>query len=81
MLTGRDIKQRGFRMIKIVTVYGSMLIEAMGRTLLLALLGLFFACIIGLFFGLLSVIKNKACNIISQVFVDVVRGGDGWLHH
>lgn len=61
-------------MIKIVTVYGTMLLTAMGRTLLLALLGLFFACIIGLVFGMLSVLKNRACNIIAQIFVDVVRG-------
>ena len=61
-------------MVKIITVYGSMITVAMGRTLLLALLGLFFACIIGLFFGLLSVVRNKVCNIISQVFVDAVRG-------
>ena len=46
----------------------------MGRTLLLALLGLFFACFIGLFFGILGVIKNRICNIISQIFVDVIRG-------
>ena len=61
-------------MIKIITVYGGMLVAAMGRTLLLALLGLFFACIIGLIFGLLGVIKNRACNIIAQIFVDIVRG-------
>ena len=51
-----------------------MLLTAMGRTLLLALLGLFFACFIGLFFGILGVIKNRICNIISQIFVDVIRG-------
>ena len=51
-----------------------MLLTAMGRTLLLALLGLFFACIIGLFFGILGVVKNRICNIISQIFVDVIRG-------
>ena len=61
-------------MIKILTVYGGMLLTAMGRTLLLALLGLFFACIIGLIFGLFGVIKNRACNIIAQIFVDIVRG-------
>jgi His/Glu/Gln/Arg/opine family amino acid ABC transporter permease subunit len=47
---------------------------AVGQTLLMALCGLFFACIIGLIFGMLSVVKNKVCNIISQVFVDIVRG-------
>ena len=61
-------------MVKIITVYGSMLLTAMGRTLLLALLGLFFACIIGLIFGMLGVVKNKACKIFSQIFVDVIRG-------
>ena len=61
-------------MIKIITVYGNMLLGAMGKTLLLALCGLFFACILGLFFGLLSVVKNRACNIIAQIFVDVIRG-------
>lgn len=61
-------------MVKIITVYGSMLAVALGRTLILALLGLFFACIIGLIFGILGVLKNRACNIISQIFVDIIRG-------
>ncbi|MGM9607571.1 MAG: amino acid ABC transporter permease [Oscillospiraceae bacterium] len=61
-------------MVRIITVYGSLLLRAMGQTLLLALCGLFFACILGLIFGLLSVVKNRACNVISTVFVDVIRG-------
>ena len=61
-------------MVKIITVYGYMLLTAMGRTLLLAFLGLVFACILGMIFGLLSVLKNKACNIISNIFVFVIRG-------
>ena len=61
-------------MIKIITVYGGLLLFAMGRTLLLALLGLFFACIIGLIFGIMSVVHVRACNVISQIFVDVIRG-------
>ena len=61
-------------MVKIITVYGNMLLTAMGRTLLLASLGLVFACILGMIFGLLSVLKNKACNIISNIFVFVIRG-------
>ena len=51
-----------------------MLLTAMGRTLLVAFLGLVFACILGMIFGLLSVLKNKACNIISNIFVFVIRG-------
>ena len=61
-------------MIKIITAYGGLLLVAMGRTLLLALLGLFFACIIGLIFGIMSVVHARVCNIISQIFVDVIRG-------
>ncbi len=61
-------------MLQIITNYGTMLLRAMGQTLLLALCGLFFACILGLIFGILSVLKNKVCNVISQIFVDVIRG-------
>ena len=58
----------------IITKYGGLLIKAMGQTLLLALYGLFFACIVGLIFGLMSVIKSKICNVIAQVFVFIIRG-------
>lgn len=61
-------------MIQIITKYGQLLLAAMGQTLLLALYGLFFACILGMIFGMLSVLKNKICNIIAIVFVDVIRG-------
>ena len=58
----------------IITKYGAVLLRAMGQTLLLALLGLFFACIIGMIFGMMSVIKNKPCNVIALIFVDGIRG-------
>lgn len=61
-------------MSQIITVYGSMLLKAMGYTLILALWGLFFGTLVGLVFGMLSVIKNKVCNIIAMLFVDIVRG-------
>ncbi|WP_294829034.1 amino acid ABC transporter permease [Gemmiger sp.] len=61
-------------MAKILANYGGLLMAAMGQTLLLALCGLFFACIIGLIVGLMSVVKNRACNIIATIFVDVIRG-------
>ena len=47
-------------MIKIITVYGPMLLLALGRTLLLALLGLFFACIIGMIFGNIPSLYKEA---------------------
>ena len=61
-------------MARILTVYGGLLLRAMGQTLLLALCGLFFACILGLIFGLMSVLKNKVTRLIAAVFVDVIRG-------
>ena len=61
-------------MITRITQYGELLLRAMGQTLLLALCGLFFACIIGLVFGMMSVLKSKVCRAIAQIFVDIVRG-------
>lgn len=61
-------------MIQIFTDYGPLLLRALGQTLLLTLLGLFFACILGLIFGIMSVVKNRVCNVISTIFVDVIRG-------
>lgn len=61
-------------MIKIITEYGELLLRAMGQTLLLALCGLFFACILGLIFGIMSVLKSRACRVVAQIFVDVIRG-------
>ena len=60
--------------LRILSAYGGLLLKAMGQTLLLALCGLFFACILGLIFGLLSVLKSRVCNAISTIFVDVIRG-------
>ena len=59
---------------KILATYGPLLLAAMGQTLLLALWSLFFACLIGLFVGILSVLKSRVCNIIATIFVDIIRG-------
>lgn len=61
-------------MLTILQGYGELLLRAMGQTLLLALYGLFFACILGLIFGMMSVVKNRVCRAIAMVFVDVIRG-------
>lgn len=61
-------------MTELITEYGKLLLEAMGQTLIMALYSLLFACVVGLIFGMLSVLKNKICNWIAQIFVDVIRG-------
>ena len=61
-------------MVDIFNKYGTILITAMGQTLLLALYGLFFACIIGLIVGIMSVLKSKFCRGFALVFVNLIRG-------
>ena len=61
-------------MAQILSQYGPILLKAMGQTLLLALLSLSFGCILGIIFGLMSVVKNKACNAIALVYVNLIRG-------
>ena len=61
-------------MIAIVQTYGSMLLGALGKTLLLTLLSLVFAMIVGMIFALMNVGKNRACNLMGTVYVDAVRG-------
>lgn len=60
-------------MTGIISSYLTLFLIAMGRTLLLALLGLFFGSILGVFFGLLSVVDNKVCNVISLIYVNLIR--------
>jgi len=61
-------------MVGIMTTYGMLLLSAMGQTLLLALLGLFFGCILGVVFGLASVVDNKVSRLVSTIYVNVIRG-------
>ena len=61
-------------MIQIVQNYWEQLLLALGQTLLLTLLSLFFAFIIGLIFGIMNVVKVKPLNIIATIYVDGVRG-------
>ncbi|MBO4896762.1 MAG: amino acid ABC transporter permease [Clostridia bacterium] len=61
-------------MIEILKTYGPLLSKAMGQTLLLALWGLFFGCILGIIFGLMSVVDNKATKIIAKIYVNLIRG-------
>lgn len=61
-------------MLMILQRYGLMLVAALGQTLLLTLLSLFFAMIIGMIFGLMNVGNNRVFNFIGTVYVDAVRG-------
>lgn len=61
-------------MIAIIETYGSMLLAALGKTLLLTLLSLFFAMIIGMIVALMNVGKNRILNLVGTIYVDAVRG-------
>ena len=49
-------------MIAILQSYSSMLLGALGKTLLLTLLSLLFAMIIGMIFALMNVGRNRVLN-------------------
>ena len=61
-------------MSSIIQTYGVMLMEALGKTLLLTLLSLVFAMIIGMIFALMNVGKSRVFNLIGTIYVDAVRG-------
>lgn len=61
-------------MIMIIQTYGTMLVKALGQTVLLTVLSLVFAMIIGMIFGLMNVGHNRILNFIGTVYVDAVRG-------
>ena len=67
-------ERRHFLLSKILLSYGPLLFQAMGQTLLLALYGLLFACVIGMIVGIMSVLHNKPCRIIAMIFVNLIRG-------
>ena len=61
-------------MIAILQSYSSMLLGALGKTLLLTLLSLLFAMIIGMIFALMNVGRNRVLNCIGTIHVEAVRG-------
>ena len=61
-------------MLKIISTYYPMLLQALGKTLILTLLSLFFAMVIGLIFSLMNVSKNRVLNFIGILYVDAIRG-------
>ncbi len=61
-------------MNQIIDTYGALLLGAMGQTLLLALCGLIFGCLLGIFFGLASVVDNKVSKTIAKIYVNLIRG-------
>ena len=61
-------------MLSIVERYGSMIMTALGQTLLLCFLSLCIAMVIGFIFALLNVSGKALFNFIGTVYVDAVRG-------
>lgn len=61
-------------MLLIIEKYSSMLLGALGKTILLTLLSLIFAMVVGMIFALMNVGKNRILNCIGTIYVDAVRG-------
>lgn len=60
--------------IQIITNYKDLLLEALGKTMSMALLALFFGSLIGLFFGILNTLRSKVAKTIASLYVDIIRG-------
>lgn len=61
-------------MVAIIQTYASMLLGALGKTVLLTTTSLIFAMIVGMVFALMNVGKNRFLNCIGTIYVDAVRG-------
>lgn len=61
-------------MISIIENYSTMLLKALGKTLLLTLLALVFAMAIGMIFALMNVSRSRVFNFLGTIYVDAVRG-------
>lgn len=61
-------------MVAIIQTYASMLLGALGKTVLLTTTSLIFAMIVGMIFALMNVGKNRFLNCIGTIYVDAVRG-------
>lgn len=61
-------------MLVIIEKYSTMLLGALGKTILLTLLSLIFAMVVGMIFALMNVGKNRVFNFIGTLYVDAVRG-------
>ena len=74
MSAGQSETEGKIVLLKIIHVYGMMMLAAFGQTLLLALLSLIVACLLGLLFGLLGTVQNRLCNWLSIIYVNAIRG-------
>ena len=61
-------------MTAIIQTYSSMLLGALGKTIILTTLSLVFAMVFGMIFALMNVGKNRFFNCIGTIYVDAVRG-------
>ena len=61
-------------MAMIIEKYSTMLLGALGKTLLLTLLSLIFATVVGMIFALMNVGKNRILKCIGTKYVDAERG-------
>ncbi len=60
--------------IQLFTKYAPTFNEALILTLQLTLVSLVCASILGIIFGMFSIAKNKVLNIISSIYIDIIRG-------
>ena len=60
--------------IELFSYYAPTFIEALILTLQLTIVSLICASILGIIFGMFSIAHNKVLNVISSIYVDIIRG-------
>lgn len=60
--------------VSLITDASPLLLKGLENTIKVAFLSLWFATILGLFFGLLRVSKRKALQLVAKVYVSIIRG-------
>ena len=62
------------QIINVLTQYYQSFFKALGVTLQMAVISLFFATILGVIFGLFKVSDFKALKFIANIYIDIIRG-------
>ncbi len=60
--------------VKILIKYFPSLIIALTETVKLSVLSLVFALILGIFFGLFRITKNRVLRVIASTYIEIIRG-------
>lgn len=62
------------KLIDLLGQYGDTLLSGLAITVKLTILGMLFACIIGILCALINVSHNKILKVIANIYINIIRG-------